>query len=161
MIRPYDPETDREGLWELKTRFELGLGSETGGDEKQEKYEAKLTDDYRERYLAWVARCGDSDERCMTVAVEEGELVGYVFVLPETMSMIWDAAVLNEIFVAAEYRGTGVADELMEGALALARDQNLPLNRIVLDVDGDNARAMAFYDRHEFAHWGELVCREL
>ncbi|WP_338729430.1 GNAT family N-acetyltransferase [Haladaptatus sp. DJG-WS-42] len=161
MIRPYDPETDREGLWALKTQFELGLGSETGGDEKQEKYEAKLTDDYRERYLAWVSRCCDSDERCLTVAVDDGELVGYVFVLPETMSMIWDAAVLNEIFVAAAYRGTGVADELMAGALSLARDQNLPLDRIVLDVDGDNARAKAFYDRHEFAHWGELVCREL
>ncbi|MFC6733261.1 MULTISPECIES: GNAT family N-acetyltransferase [unclassified Haladaptatus] len=161
MIRPYDPATDRDGFWALKRQFELGLGSETGGDDKLELYEGKLTDEYRERYLSWAARCCESDERCITVAEVDGELVGYVFVLPETMAMIWDAAVLNELFVAEAHRGTGVADDLMAGALALARDQDLPLDRIVLDVDRQNDRAQAFYDRHEFAHWGELVCREL
>ena len=160
-IRPYDPERDAEDFWALKRAFELGLGKGTGGDEKADVYAAKIDDAYRTRYLDWVNRCVDDDERCVTVAEEEGELLGYVFVLPERLSMIWDAAVLNELFVASDARGTGVADELMDAAVALARDQDLPLDRLVLDVDRENDRAQAFYDRHGFDHWGEMVARKL
>ncbi|WP_267640410.1 GNAT family N-acetyltransferase [Haloarchaeobius amylolyticus] len=165
MTRPYDSDTDAEALWELKRGFELGLGSGTGGDEKQAKYEGKLDDDYRTDWLEWVDRCVADDERCVTVATagdgDEHELAGYVFVLPERLAFIWDAAVLNEIYVRPEYRGTGVADDLMAAAVSLARDQALPLDRLVLDVDRENERATAFYDRHGFAHWGEMVAREL
>ncbi|QCJ46381.1 GNAT family N-acetyltransferase [Haloprofundus sp. MHR1] len=160
-IRPYATEEYSE-LWSLKRAFELGLGDGTGGDDKREKYEAKLTDDYRERYREWVDRCVAEDERAVHVAESDGgELVGYAFVLPASLSMIWDAAVLNEIYVAPDHRGTGVADELLEAALDAARAQELPLDRIVLDVDGENERARAFYERFGFAHWGEMVAREL
>ncbi|GAA0538119.1 N-acetyltransferase [Halorubrum ejinorense] len=172
-VRPYDPERDADALSELKTAFERGLGENTGGDGKAAAYEGKLTDDYRERWLGWVDRCVADDERCVTVAVDEspegpdsgrddgGAVVGYVFVLPERLSMIWDAAVLNELYVAPGYRGTGVADDLMDAAVALARDQDLPLDRIVLDVDPANGRAKGFYDRHGFESWGEMVARPL
>ncbi|WP_435117185.1 GNAT family N-acetyltransferase [Halolamina sp. C58] len=159
-IRPYEPD-DAEGLWDCKRAFELGLGSGTGGEEKQDKYEGKLDDEYRQQWFEWVERCVDADSRCVTVAVDGGEVVGYVFVLPESHRFIWDAAVLNEIFVDAEYRGTGVADDLMDAAVSLAREQNLPLDRLVLDVDRENDRAGAFYERHGFEHWGEMVAREL
>ncbi|RLM68717.1 GNAT family N-acetyltransferase [Halorubrum sp. Atlit-26R] len=165
-IRPYDRERDADGLYELKLAFERGLGENTGGEGKAAAYEGKLTDAYRERWLGWVDRCVADDERCVTVAVEEtedsgSEVVGYVFVLPERLSMIWDAAVLNEIYVAPDYRGTGVADDLIDAALALAADQDLPLDRIVLDVDPANERAKGFYDRHGFEPWGEMVARPL
>jgi GNAT superfamily N-acetyltransferase len=160
-VRPYDEDRDADQLWALKRGFELGLGSGTGGEEKAETYAEKLTDAYRERYLSWVGRCVSHDERCVTVASDDGDLVGYVFVLPETLAMIWDAAVLNEIFVREPYRGTGVADDLMDAAVALAGDQDLPLDRLVLDVDRKNERAKAFYERHGFAHWGEMVARPL
>ena len=165
-IRPYDPDRDANGLYDLKLAFERGLGANTGGDEKAAAYEGKLTDAYRERWLGWVDRCVADDERCVTVAVEEtedsgSEVVGYVFVLPERLSMIWDAAVLNEIYVAPDYRGTGVADDLIDAALALAADQDLPLDRLVLDVDPANERAKGFYDRHGFEPWGEMVARPL
>ncbi|EMA57447.1 GCN5-related N-acetyltransferase [Halorubrum distributum JCM 13561] len=190
-LRPYDRERDADGLYELKLAFERGLGENTGGDEKAAAYEGKLTDAYRERWLDWVDRCVDADPRCVTVAVDEraddGEadagdadagdadagdadagdepeaeaVVGYVFVLPERTAMIWDAAVLNEIYVAPDYRGTGVADDLIDAALALAADQDLPLDRIVLDVDPTNERAKGFYDRHGFEPWGEMVARPL
>mgnify|MGYP005857789337 CR=1 FL=1 len=161
VVRPYDAETDAEGLYRCKLAFERGLGENTGGDEKAAVYEEKLTDGYRERWLDWVGRCVDGDERCVTVAVEEesGDLVGYVFVLPERLAMIWDAAVINELYVAPEHRGTGVADELIAAAIDLAGDQDLPLDRIVLDVDPTNERARAFYDRYGFERWGELVAR--
>lgn len=92
---------------------------------------------------------------------EDPELAGYVFVLPQQLAMIWDAAVLNEIYVRPEYRGTRLADDLMDAAVAVAEEQDLPLDRLVLDVDRENDRARAFYDRHGFEHWGEMVAREL
>jgi len=159
--RPYDPERDREGLWACKRAFELGLGSGTGDDAKTEAYEGKLTDRYRERYLSWVDRCVADDPRCVTVAATEEDVGGYAFVLPEGLSLIWDSAVLNELYVDPDHRGSGVADELMEAAYAVAREQRLPLDRIVLDVDRANERARAFYARHGFEHWGEMVAREL
>ncbi len=159
-IRPYE-EADSDELWDCKRAFELGLGEGTGADDKVEVYSEKLTDDYRERYLDWVARCVADDDRCVTVADAGDELAGYVFVLPARLAFIWDAAVLNEIFVHPDYRGTGVADDLMDAAVALARDQPLPLDRLVLDVDRENDRALSFYDRHGFEHWGEMVARKL
>ena len=168
-IRPYEPG-DEDGLWACKRSFELGLGAGTGGDGKQAKYQGKLDAEYREQWIEWVERCVEEEPRCVTVAVEDGadgadaaggEVVGYVFVLPETHRFIWDAAVLNEIYVAPDHRGTGVADDLMDAAVDLARDQDLPLDRLVLDVDRENDRAGAFYERHGFEHWGEMVAREL
>ena len=166
-VRPYDPGRDADALWELKRRFELGLGGDTGDDGKRERYEAKLDGGYREQYLSWVSRCIDDEPRCVTVAEpatereDEAALAGYVFVLPERLSMIWDAAVLNEIYVREPHRGTGVADQLMDAAVELAGEQQLPLDRLVLDVDRENERARAFYERHGFDHWGEMVAREL
>ena len=166
-LRPYDRERDADGLYQLKTAFERGLGENTGGEGKAAAYEGKLTDAYRERWLDWVDRCVADDKRCVTVAVDRaeaesaGSVVGYAFVLPERLSMIWDAAVLNEIFVAPEYRGAGVADDLMDAALAVASDQDLPLDRLVLDVDPANERARGFYDRYGFEPWGEMVARPL
>ena len=166
-IRPYEPR-NAEGLWQRKRDFELGLGAGTGGEEKASKYEGKLDADYREQWLGWVARCVEEDERSVTVAIDEaadpaapGAVVGYAFVLPESHRFIWDAAVLNEIFVSPADRGTGVADDLMDAATAFARDQDLPLDRLVLDVDAENERAKAFYERSGFEHWGEMVAREL
>lgn len=160
-VRPYDPADDRAALWALKRAFERELGAETGGDEKARAYEEKLTPEYRERYLAWVDRCAANDPETITVAVDGDDLVGYVFVLPESHALIWDAAVLNELYLETDHRGTGVADDLLEAALACARGQDLPMDRIVLDVDPDNDRAQGLYSRHGFETWGELVMRSL
>lgn len=156
--RPYDPDGDEAELWRLKCAFERGLGSKS--EEKRAAYDAKLTEAYAERYLDWVRWCLAREPRSVIVAASEG-LAGYAFVLPERLAMIWDAAVLNELYVEPDHRGSGVADELIEAALALAREQEPPLERIVLDVDPENARAAAFYERHGFEPWGEMVARDL
>ena len=168
-VRAYDSERDREALWALKRAFELDLGA-GGGEEKASAYEGKLDPTYRDRYLAWVDRCV-ADEDCVLVAdagsaggaSERGsdDLDGYLFVLPARLAFVWDAAVVNEVYVRPERRGTGLADELMERAVEHARGQALPLDRLVLDVDRENERARAFYDRHGFTHWGEMVARDL
>ncbi len=159
-LRPYDPSTDRNALWGLKHAFETTLGAGTGGELKADLYEGKLTEEYRSRWLEWVDRCVADDERCVTLAVED-EPIGYVFVLPERLSFVWDAAVINELYVAPDYRGTGVADELVDAAVDLAREQALPLDRLLLDVDPDNGRAYRFYERCGFEPWGEIVAVEL
>lgn len=160
--RPFDPEdgADRRRLWALKRDFETDLG-DAGGAAKAETYAAKLTDDYRSRWLAWVDRCVADDRRCVTLATADGEAVGYVFVLPERLSFVWDAAVVNELYVAPAWRGTAVAEDLLEAAVELGREQDLPLDRLLLDVDPDNERADAFYERHGFRPWGDIVAREL
>jgi ribosomal protein S18 acetylase RimI-like enzyme len=160
-VRPYRPDEDDAALWALKERFERELG-DLGGASKARTYDKKLDDDYRERYLAWVKRCV-TDEPCVLVAATPRTdcLAGYVFVLPERLAMVWDAAVVNELYVRPAHRSEGVADALFEGALAVVAEQSLPLDRVVLDVDGANERARAFYDRYGFDAWGELVAREL
>lgn len=159
-IRPYR-EADADELWSLKRGFELGLGDATGGDDKRARYAAKLGEDYRKKWLAWVERCVDEDPDCVQVAAHEEGLIGYVFVLPASLAFIWDAAVLNEVYLDPPARGTGVADDLMAAALDCVRAQDLPLDRLVLDVDRENDRARAFYDRWGFEHWGEMVARPL
>ena len=162
MVRVYDGERDTDELWALKQAFELGLGAETGSSEKQAVYEGKLDDAYRTSWLEWVDRCVDEDPRCVQVEpADDGSLRGYVFVLPGSCRYIWDAAVLNEIYVKPGARGRGVADELMDAALEFARDMELPLDRMVLDVDRENPRAQGFYEKWGFDHWGEMVAREL
>lgn len=161
-IRSYDPDEDTTPLWDLKRAFETELAAGTGGEKKQVAYEAKLTEAYKTRYLDWVERCIEDESGCVRLAVDaNGESVGYVFVLPERLAMIWDAAVVNELYVSPAYRGTGAGDELMDAASALARKQELPLKRLVLDVDAENTRARAFYDRHGFEPWGEMVAKKL
>lgn len=162
MVRVYDGEQDATELWVLKRAFELGLGAETGSDEKQSVYEGKLDEAYRASWFEWVDRCVDEDPRCIQVEPDEdGGLRGYVFVLPGSCRFIWDAAALNEIYVKPGARGRGVADDLMDAALEFARDQELPLDRIVLDVDRENPRAQGFYEKWGFDHWGEMVARNL
>jgi ribosomal protein S18 acetylase RimI-like enzyme len=169
-LRPYDPDTDRAALWGLKTDFETALG-DAGGATKAAAYAEKLTESYRTHWLAWVERCVADRPTCVTVATVPAtgdghgagaeDLVGYVFVLPERLAFVWDAAVINELCLTPAYRGTGVADDLLAAAIDVAHRQDLPLDRLLLDVDPQNARAADFYDRHGFEPWGDIVARPL
>jgi ribosomal protein S18 acetylase RimI-like enzyme len=157
--RPYDHERDWPDLWALKTAFERELGG--ANPAKAETYDAKLTDDYRVGYRGWVGDCVDRDPDCLTVVEADGGLVGYAFVLPAAFAYVWDAAVLNELYLDPEHRGTGMADELLDRAVAHARGQDLPLDRLVLDVDPENGRAARVYERYGFEPWGEMVAYDL
>lgn len=162
-VRSYET-ADADDLWELKRAFETELGG-TGDEEKESAYAEKLTDDYRTRWLGWVEDCVAENPRSVLLGTvpdgDEGEVAGYVFLLPESLAFVWDAAVVNELYVRPQYRGTDVADELLSEAVAVARDQQLPLDRLLLDVDRENERARAFYDTHGFEHWGEMLARPL
>jgi ribosomal protein S18 acetylase RimI-like enzyme len=162
-VRAYDPssERDRQALWARKVDFETEIGETTGSAEKSSRYDSKLTDEYKRRWLAWVERCVDDDGRCLSLADAGAGVAGYVFVLPERLSFIWDAAVVNELYVVPEARGDGVADALFERAIAVAEEQALPIDRLLLDVDPENDRARRFYDRYGFEPWGGIIAREV
>lgn len=170
-LRAFDPDRDGDpgALWRLKRAFETDLAAGTG---KEARYDAKLTAGYRERYLAWAADCAREEPGCIALALApDGDgtnplaaprgPVGYAFVLPAGLSMIWDAAVLNELYLGPDHRGSGLADALVDAAEAHARAQDLPMDRLVLDVDPDNGRAYRFYEKRGFEPWAEMVAREL
>jgi GNAT superfamily N-acetyltransferase len=157
--RQYDHQTEKEALWQLKHAFEQELGK--ADEEKFSKYKDKLTSEYKERYFSWVERCIEDNRDCIRVLLVEDRLEGYIFVLPERLAMIWDGAVLNELYVTPEHRGSGGAQKLLEDALRIARTQSLPMNRLILDVDPDNGRARNFYQKHGFSPWGEMLSRQL
>ncbi|MFW6384313.1 MAG: N-acetyltransferase family protein [Halodesulfurarchaeum sp.] len=152
---------DAERLWELKQGFERGLGQATGDDRKARTYEEKLTPRYRDRYLDWVDRCTTENPRSVLVAERDRTPVGYVFVLPESLAHIWDGAVINELYVEPRARGDEIGTTLLESALGVAREQDLPLDRVLLDVDRENGPASELYDSFGFDHWGEILVRDL
>ncbi len=77
------------------------------------------------------------------VADEEGRLVGFVTI---------DAkAYLDQLVVAPDRWGAGLADALVDEAKRLSPDS------ISLLVNHDNARAIRFYERNGFVHAGNDV----
>ena len=70
-----------------------------------------------------------------------------------------DRLVVGELYVAAAYRGTGLADRLIERAAVDAREQNCAELR--LDVDIDNERALAFYEKQGFEPYRKQLTRSV
>jgi GNAT superfamily N-acetyltransferase len=64
---------------------------------------------------------------------------------------------LQQIYVLASWHGRGVAEGLMQWALATARADNAP--EIYLTVFDHNLRAKRFYTRHGFAEVGRCTFR--
>ncbi|MGH6868127.1 MAG: GNAT family N-acetyltransferase [Methylocella sp.] len=82
----------------------------------------------------------------MTICAFDGlnRLLGFVTFDPAT-------AFLDQLAVAPEAKGTGAAK------LLLSEARRLSPNGLVLDVNQDNARALAFYEREGFATAAEGV----
>jgi len=82
----------------------------------------------------------------ITICALDGvnRLLGFVTFDPAT-------AFLDQLAVAPEAKGTGVAHLLLNEA------RRLSPNGLVLDVNQDNARALAFYAREGFAKTAESV----
>ena len=80
----------------------------------------------------------------IVVAERGGTMVGFVTVEPDT-------GYLDQIVVAPEHQGNGVAEAL------LAEARRLSPQRLDLHVNQDNARAIRFYEKHGFVKIGEGV----
>jgi putative acetyltransferase len=99
--------------------------------------------DFASRLLWWRERWTRElvPNNSIRVAERAGELIGFVVIDPRS-------GYLDQIVVAPQDWGRGVADALLDEAKRLA-----PAG-ITLDVNQENARAIRFYERAGFVHSG-------
>jgi GNAT superfamily N-acetyltransferase len=117
-----DDAADLAEIWHLGWRDgHLGLVP-------QELVEARTENSFRARALQ---RAGEA-----TVGVVDGAMAGFVIVVDDEV---------EQVYVAAAHRGTGVADALMREAERQVRANGHA--RAWLAVVAGNARARAFYER--------------
>lgn len=98
----------------------------------------------------WVA-LDDIDD--LTAALEETDatFAGFISVDLETApsSFDWpDRIVIGDLFVKEVYRGGGLADQLVARAVQFAREDGC--EQLTLEVDIDNERALAYYNKLGF-----------
>jgi ribosomal protein S18 acetylase RimI-like enzyme len=114
-----------------------------------EEVEFRLGRLEEESYRLWVA-VGDAAEE-VDLAAGDGELVGFVATSVDEAPSVFDRPdrlMVGDIYVRESYRGSGFARELM--ARAKRRAEETDCAELVLDVDVDNERALAFYEMMGF-----------
>jgi len=87
------------------------------------------------------------------IATVDDLIIGYAHVVvgpPDSRS-----ALLNRIYVDAEWRGRGLANELLDAVLVESEQRGV--TRLELTVFERNARAIAFYKRAGFAATGSTT----
>ncbi|HEY9194171.1 MAG TPA: GNAT family N-acetyltransferase [Methyloversatilis sp.] len=100
------------------------------------------------------------DTGSILVAGEPGHIIGMVSLLYLTSTALGGrVAQLEDMVVAAGYRGAGLGDRLLDAAIDHARAAGC--RRITLLTDGGNADAQRFYMRHGFVRSGMLPMRLL
>jgi GNAT superfamily N-acetyltransferase len=108
--------------------------------------EGRMAKDLGDQAVRWLA------------ASDGGGPVGYAKLTPlraAAPAPKRGAVELQQIYVLRPWQGRGVAEHLMEWALATARDLDAP--EIYLTVFDHNARAKRFYARHGFAEVGRCT----
>ena len=99
-------------------------------------------------FVVWIA-ADASDE---TIPLGAADLLGFLTTELEPAPAVFDRPdrlVIGDLYVRERRRGTGLADRLVDRAVARARE--LGCGELVLDVDVDNERALAFYERRGFS----------
>lgn len=92
------------------------------------------------------------------LAVEGEAIAGYVKLSPlwlDDPAIRPGAAQLNQLYVARAWHGTGIAQTLMDWAVATARARGA--TALVLTVWEENHRARRFYDARGFVHIGDYA----
>ncbi|MBY0562821.1 MAG: GNAT family N-acetyltransferase [Hyphomonadaceae bacterium] len=89
------------------------------------------------------------------LALRGEEIVGYCQLGPYELPIAAAGTPfeIHRLYVDASVKGAGVAQTLMQHALAWAREQGA--DSLWLSVWENNARAQAFYKRYGFTHMGE------
>ncbi len=102
-------------------------------------------------YGRWLGKEAEDPEALVLVAEREGEVVGYAYARlePKNYNALRDAcAVLHDILVAPEARGTGAGEALLREAMRTTKERGAP--RLVLFTARDNATAQALFAKVGF-----------
>jgi len=115
-----------------------------------ENLAAFLVNHVEERWAEELA----SPEFSVRVAEAEDELVAYAKIGPPTLPFEprGPSTELRQFYILKPWHGTGMAEELMEWAIAEARRRGA--EDLYLSVFVDNHRARRFYDRYGFEFVG-------
>ncbi|WP_276260491.1 GNAT family N-acetyltransferase [Haloglomus litoreum] len=147
-IRPAT-EADLDALFDLWSDFSREMAEMDPYNEVADGDLRAVQDDYRREALA------DDDQRIFLAVAADGDggpvPVGYVTAERKGSPPVFargDRVNVGELYVRERYRGEGLADRLLDRALAWGRDQGC--ERISLSVNVDNERARAFYERRGF-----------
>lgn len=132
-------------LEEIVDRFSLADDVDIVAEELEHRLGRHDTESYR----AWVAiETGDDED---DLADTDGAFVGFVSTDIDEAPAVFDRPdrlVICDIYVKDRYRGTGLARELVERARIRARECGCA--ELTLDVDVENDRALAFYEKLGF-----------
>jgi ribosomal protein S18 acetylase RimI-like enzyme len=102
-------------------------------------------------YASFLGNVLQSEEDCVFVAEEDGVVIGYAYVALEPLSwkeLRGPAGFIHDVAVAEESRRSGVAQGLMEAAIAWLRERGAP--RVILWSAAQNAPAQALFRRLGF-----------
>ena len=151
-LRLFSPATDLEPLAQLQTSTEEALAS----------LKKTITKGYRR--FPWGFFVVEDSKRCLAGTVQLGFFRPWWFTMamgrqpfpvPFTISKILvalgilDDFEISNIFICPEYRGTGLADELMEFAEKFAREL-WKRKKIILLVNAENKPALKLYEKRGF-----------
>jgi ribosomal protein S18 acetylase RimI-like enzyme len=102
---------------------------------------------------AWRAELGD-DRYHFQVSEADGEIIGFVKLGPPELPVqrSGPAIELRQLYILHEWRGQGVARELMDRALAEAKARGG--QELYLTVYTENWRARRFYEKYGFVEVG-------
>ena len=104
---------------------------------------------------SWTAELTDP-AFAFRVAADDGGIVGYAKLAPPALpGAPADAVELRQLYLADTAKGTGVAQALMDWAIATARARGA--TELWLSVYIDNHRAKRFYERYGFEDVGRYV----
>lgn len=100
----------------------------------------------------WVAVDRPATDGAVDPSAVDAPLAGFLAVEAAPAPPVFDEPdrlVVDDVYVRDPYRGTGLARDLF--ALAADRARAHDCERVALDVDVDNDRALAFYEKLGFA----------
>ena len=116
--------------------------------DREVEFHLEMFDDPDSRL--WVA-LDDVDEPAAPLADVDATFAGHLSTVLEPAPEPFEAPdrlVIGDFWVREQYRGTGLADELVSRAVQQAREDGC--EQLALDADADNERALAYYEKLGF-----------
>lgn len=104
-----------------------------------------------EQYRLWIAVDGAAGTSERSLADVDGQFAGFIATNVDEAPSVFDRPdrlVVGDLFVHEQYRGTGLARQLLDRAVERARAADC--ETLVLEVDVDNERARRFYEQYGF-----------